>query len=191
MLVHHASTQRTVAIDYREMAPASASRKMYLDGEGNVDKRRARYTHLSVGVPGTVSGLLTALERFGSLSRAEVMAPAIALAKHGVVVSPYLAEGLRKRVARMRRWPATERVFYRPDGGFYRQGDLLQQPALAWSLEQIARDGADAFYRGAIGERLVADMEKHGGLITAEDLARYRSVIRAPVWGEYRGYRIA
>ncbi len=191
MLVHHASTQRTVAIDYREMAPASASRKMYLDGEGNVDKRRARYTHLSVGVPGTVSGLLTALERFGSLSRAEVMAPAIALAKHGVVVSPYLAEGLRKRVARMRRWPATERVFYRPDGGFYRQGDLLQQPDLAWSLEQIARDGADAFYRGAIGERLVADMEKHGGLITAEDLARYRSVIRAPVWGEYRGYRIA
>ena len=191
MLVHHASTNRTVAIDYREMAPALASRDMYLDADGNVDKRRARYTHLSVGVPGTVSGLLTALERFGTMSRAAVMAPAIALAKHGVVVSPYLAAGLRKRARRMRRWPATERIFYRPNGGFYDPGELLKQHDLAWSLEQISLHGAAAFYDGGIGARLVADMKKHGGLIGRDDLKRYKTILREPIWGNYRGYRIA
>lgn len=191
MILHHAPSVRTVALDYRETAPSKATHDMYLDPKGNVDRRRARYTHLSVGVPGTVSGLLTALEKFGTLPREAVIAPALALARHGMVVSPYLAAALRARVKRMRRWPSTERVFYRPNGEFYEGGDVLKQPDLAWSLERISQRGKLAFYDGEIAERLVADMKHHGGLISRQDLQQYRTVIREPIWGAYRGYQIA
>jgi gamma-glutamyltranspeptidase / glutathione hydrolase len=191
MLVHDAAGGRTAAIDYREMAPAGATRDMFLDGAGNVDQARARYSHLSVAVPGTVSGLLTALREFGTLSVAEVMAPALALAEHGFVVSPALAAALRARASRLRAWPATEAVFYKLDGGFYEAGERLVQKDLAWSLRQIATRGEDAFYAGEIGRRIVDEMARHGGLIGESDLRAYRTVIREPVWGTYRGVRIA
>ncbi|MFT5394804.1 MAG: gamma-glutamyltranspeptidase/glutathione hydrolase [Gammaproteobacteria bacterium] len=178
-------------MDYRESAPAKASRDMYLTGAGEVDKTRARYSHKSVGVPGTVAGLLRALHEFGSMTAAEVIAPALALAQYGIVVTPTLAQGLERRAKRMQRWPNTDKIFYKSDGSFYQPGDLLVQADLAWSLGQIAHHGEAAFYTGAIAKRLVEEMASNGGLIEAQDLAAYRVVIREPVWGEYRGFKVA
>jgi gamma-glutamyltranspeptidase/glutathione hydrolase len=191
MLVHHADSGETVAIDYREMAPAAAHRDMYLDAAGEVDTQKARFTHHAVGVPGTVAGLVYVLDHYGTLPLAEVMAPAIRLAEEGIVVSRDLSVSLRSRRERLQRWPATAAIFYHEDGRPYRPGERLMQSDLAWSLRQIAAHGADAFYKGAIAERTAAEMAAHGGPMTLEDLAAYRVAVRPPVRGTYRGYEIA
>ena len=190
MVIHLAATGETVAIDYRETAPAAASRDMFLDPAGAVDRGRALFSHASVGVPGTVAGLALALERYGTISLAEALAPAIRLADDGIVVSRTLAGSLAAREKRLKRWPASAAQFFQTDGTPYRAGDRLRQPDLARSLAAIAADGADAFYRGAIAARIVADMAANDGLITLADLNGYRAVVRAPVAGSYRGYRI-
>ncbi len=190
MMVHLAATGETVAIDYRETAPAAARRDMFLDPAGAVDRKRALFSHASVGVPGTVAGLALALERYGTIGLSQALAPAIRLAADGVVVSRTLAASRAARAKRLKRWPASATQFFRADGKPYRAGDRLRQPDLAWSLAEIAAGGAAAFYRGAIAERIAADMAANNGLITAADLAGYRAVVRAPVAGTYRGYRI-
>ncbi|MEE8501940.1 MAG: gamma-glutamyltransferase [Kiloniellales bacterium] len=191
MMVHHAETGETVAIDYREMAPAAAHRDMYLDAAGEVDTQLARYTHHAAGVPGAVAGLVHVLDRYGTLPLAEVLAPAIRLAERGILVTQDLSGSLESRRERLQRWPATAAIFYHEDGRPYRPGERLIQGDLAWSLRQIAAHGADAFYKGAIAERIAADMAAHGGPMTLEDLAAYRVAVRAPVRGTYRGYEIA
>ncbi len=191
MMVHHAETGETVAIDYREMAPAAAHRDMYLDAAGEVDTQLARYTHHAAGVPGAVAGLVHVLDRYGTLPLAEVLAPAIRLAERGILVTQDLSGSLESRRERLQRWPATAAIFYHEDGRPYRPGERLIQVDLAWSLRQIAAHGADAFYKGAIAERIAADMAAHGGPMTLEDLAAYRVAVRAPVRGTYRGYEIA
>ncbi len=191
MMVHHAETGETVAIDYREMAPAAAHRDMYLDAAGEVDTQLARYTHHAAGVPGAVAGLAHVLDRYGTLPLAEVLAPAIRLAERGILVTQDLSGSLESRRERLQRWPATAAIFYHEDGRPYRPGERLIQVDLAWSLRQIAAHGADAFYKGAIAERIAADMAAHGGPMTLEDLAAYRVAVRAPVRGTYRGYEIA
>ncbi len=191
MMVHHAETGETVAIDYREMAPAAAHRDMYLDAAGEVDTQLARYTHHAAGVPGAVAGLVHVLDRYGTLPLAEVLAPAIRLAERGILVTQDLSGSLESRRERLQRWPATAAIFYHEDGRSYRPGERLIQVDLAWSLRQIAAHGADAFYKGAIAERIAADMAAHGGPMTLEDLAAYRVALRAPVRGTYRGYEIA
>ena len=190
MLVHGVEENETVAIDYREMAPAAAFRDMYLDADGNVDSDRARYTHHSVGAPGTVAGMAAALDRFGSMSLAEVMAPAIRLAREGMVVSQDLSDSLKSRSERLRRWDSTAAVFFKPDGSAYEAGERLRQPDLAWSLEQIAEQGPEAFYKGEIARKIAAEMSAHGGPMTEADLASYKTVFREPVRGQYRGYEI-
>ncbi len=191
MIVHDAGANETVAIDYRETAPAAAHEDMYLDATGEVDVDKARHSHLAVGVPGTVAGLALALERFGTMTLADVMRPAIRLALDGIVVGPDLAASLAARRARLAPWPETMKVFFKPDGSAYQPGDVLVQTDLAWSLRQIAENGPLAFYRGEIAARIVDDMRTHGGAMTLEDLAAYRPVIREPVRGRYRGYEIA
>ena len=190
MLVHFAETGETVAIDYREMAPQSATRDMYLDAAGNVDKERARFSRHAAGVPGTVAGLALALERYGRLTLADVLSPAIALARDGIVVDKNLSESLRDYQERLKRHPATARIFYRPDGNPFEPGDTLVQADLAFSLEQIATHGPQAFYTGVIAQRIATDMQTNGGPMTLEDLAAYRAVVREPVRGTYRGYEI-
>jgi gamma-glutamyltranspeptidase/glutathione hydrolase len=190
MLVHRAETGETVAIDYREMAPAAASRDMYLDDKGEVDSRRSRFSYLSVGVPGTVAGLALALERFGTWSLAEVIAPAIELAETGITVSRDLAADLEQRRKRLAAWPESMRVFFKPDGAAYAAGETLVQDDLAWSLREISEHGPTAFYEGAIAEKIAADMAANGGLITLADLKDYKAVLREPVRGTYRGYEI-
>jgi gamma-glutamyltranspeptidase/glutathione hydrolase len=190
MLVHLAEDDRTVAIDYREMAPAAATRDMYLDDEGNVDERLARFSHRSAGVPGTVAGLHHALTRYGTMRWRDVIEPAIRIADKGMIVSLDLSEALKRRSERLTANASTRAVYYREGGTPYEPGEVLRQPDLAWTLRQIARRGPEAFYEGAVAARIVADMEANDGLITAEDLANYKVIEREPLRGSYRGYEI-
>ena len=191
MLVHLAEGDTTVAIDYREVAPRAAHRDLFIGEDGAVDTRLARFSHRAAGVPGTVAGLTHALEHYGSLPLGEVLAPAIALAEKGIEVSRPLAFSLARARDRLRRFPAAAGYFLRPDGSALQVGDRLRQPDLARTLRRIAADGRAAFYEGGVAELIVAEMAAHQGLISAADLADYRVVEREPVWGDYRGYRIA
>ncbi|MDP7549112.1 MAG: gamma-glutamyltransferase, partial [Alphaproteobacteria bacterium] len=191
MLVHNAGSGETLALDYREKAPAKAHRDLYLDKDGNVDKAKARFSHASVGVPGTVAGLIEAHRRYGSLPLAQIMAPAIGLAKNGVTVTPGMARNLKKRRKRLSKWPASAAIFYRPDGSLYQIGDTLVQRDLGQSLARIAATAGGDFYTGVTAGAIVAEMAGNGGLISLDDLAAYRPVWRPPATGSYRGYRIA
>ena len=190
MVIHMADRGETVALDYREMAPAGASRDMYLDDEGNVDRDRATSTRKAVGVPGTVAGMVLALETYGTMDLASVMAPAIALARDGVTVTEDLSLSLRSARRRLGAEVHADEIFYKGEN-FYLSGDTLRQPELTWSLQQISDHGADAFYRGEIAERIASDMAANGGLINADDLSGYAPIIREPVRGTYRGFEIA
>ncbi|NJN46414.1 MAG: gamma-glutamyltransferase [Candidatus Competibacteraceae bacterium] len=190
MMVYDAKKQETVAIDFREMAPAAASRDMYLDDKGEVDEQRARYSYLSVGVPGTVAGLALAAERYGSLPLKTLITPAIRLADQGFPVSEGMAISLKAAKERMSPWPESMKIFFKPDGVAYEPGDILPQTDLAGSLRAIAEQGPKAFYEGEIAQKIAADMKANGGLITVEDLQNYKPVVRQPVQGDYRGYQV-
>lgn len=190
MLIYRRATDETVVIDYRETAPSGASRDMFLNEQGDVDLMRVRSSHLAAGVPGTVAGLAMAQARYGTLSLKQVLAPAIDLAQGGFVVSAELAASLSAARSYLCRWPATARVFFKPEGAAYVAGDRLVQPDLAKSLQQIAHQGPKAFYRGAIAEQIISEMKDHGGLIAKADLESYRAVVREPVVGRYRDYTI-
>lgn len=189
MMIHEGGNGRSTALDFREAAPAGATRTMYLDDRGEVVPGRSLFTPLAVGVPGTVAGLLLALERYGSLPRSVVMAPAIALAEQGFAVSPDLAGLLASQREHLGRWEATRAIFL-PGGQPLTAGDRLVQADLARSLRLIAQKGADAFYRGEIAAKIAASMARHGGLVTTDDLAAYKAVEREPVAGTYRGFHV-
>lgn len=192
MLVHLAERGETIAIDYRETAPAAISRGSFLDESGKPDPRKSRDSALAVGVPGTVAGLALALEKYGSgrFSLAELIAPAIELARDGFPVDDDLADSLPHAQLRLVRWPSAAKIFLKADGVALSRGDKLVQRDLAQSLAAIAREGPSAFYAGAIGEKIVASLKEAGGVMTREDLRRYRAIERAPVRGNYRGYDV-
>ncbi len=193
MLVHLADRNETVAIDYRETAPAATTRDVFLDAKGDADPQKSRDSGLSVGVPGTVAGLALALERYGSgkFSLAELMAPAIRLARDGIPVDDDLADSLARFQPRLVRWPSSAKIFLKPDGVALGMGDRLTQPDLADSLTAIAQNGPRAFYEGPLAEKIVASVRDAGGLMTSDDLKSYQPIVRKPVRGSYRGYEIA
>ncbi|WP_249691689.1 gamma-glutamyltransferase [Stappia sp. WLB 29] len=192
MLVHMAESGETLALDYRELAPAAASRDMFLDAEGNADSEKSRYSGLAVGVPGTVAGLHAAHARHGSgrFSFAELLAPAIALARDGFPVSDDLSGSLKQALPRLSKDPAALATFYKADGGFYEPGETLRQPQLAATLQKIADEGPDGFYKGTVAEAIAARVREGGGDMTADDLAAYEAKWREPVSGTYRGYEV-
>ncbi len=190
MLIHDAATNEDIAIDYREMAPQKATRDMYLDEKGNVDPEKSRFSHLASGVPGTVSGFYVAHSKYGRLPWKRLLQPAIAQARDGIVVSYDLANYLRLRQGRLCQNAATCGYYFKADGSAYEAGELLVQPDLAKSLELIAEQGPDAFYKGAIADLIVAEMARGGGLVDAASLAAYEPVIREVVRGSYRGYEV-
>lgn len=190
MIVHDADTEKTTAINYREMAPSKSSRDMYLNKEGEVDSKKFNRSFHSVGVPGTVSGMALALEKYGTMSLKEVIAPAIQLAKNGFPVTYDLSMVLKTYEKRLKASPEAEKIFYK-SGGFYEPGDILVQEDLAWSLQQISDNGVSAFYGGKLGKKLSKDIRKNGGIITDDDLKNYKTTESDPVWGSYRGYDIA
>jgi gamma-glutamyltranspeptidase/glutathione hydrolase len=192
MLIHLADRNEDIAIDYRETAPQATTRDVFLDANGEADPRKSRDSGLGVGVPGTVAGLALALERYGSgkFTWAQLIAPALDAARNGVAVEDDLADALPRAQPRLARWPSTAKIFLNPDGVVLAPGQSLVQADLAASLATIARDGPRGFYQGPIAEKIVASVRAAGGLMTLDDLAAYRPVIRTPVRGTYRGYDI-
>jgi gamma-glutamyltranspeptidase / glutathione hydrolase len=190
MLVHRADTGETVAIDYRETAGSRAFRDMFLDQAGEADPAKSRDSALAVGVPGTVAGMALALERYGTISLAEALAPAIRLAGQGLTVTPDLANSLKAAQDRLQKWPSSSAVFFKDGGEPYEAGDTLVQRDLAASLRLLAEQGPDAFYDGPIAERIVAAVGRAGGHLTVDDFRSYQAVIREPVRGDYRGFEI-
>ncbi|WP_035057300.1 gamma-glutamyltransferase [Andreprevotia chitinilytica] len=189
MVIHDAKTGANIALDFREMAPAKAFRDMYLDDKGNVVPGKSLYTHTAVGIPGTVAGLTHALKKYGSMPLATLMAPAIKLARDGYPVSRELAVLLKEETDNLGKWEATRAVFFR-NGRPLQAGELLVQKDLAKSLTLIAEQGEKVFYEGEIGKKIVAEMERHGGYITLDDLKKYQVIERKPVLGNYRGYQV-
>lgn len=192
MLVHRAAEDETLAIDYRERAPAAAFRDMFLGADGNPDNEKSRYSGLAVGVPGTVAGLAMAHAQYGSgtLTFADLVAPAIALAEDGFPVSVDLAFSLATYEKRLKADPDAARIFFKPDGALYTPGEILKQPDLARSLRAIADNGPAGFYTGPIAEAIAARVTEIGGAMTPADLADYEPVVRKPVTGTYRGFEI-
>ncbi|HEX2216971.1 MAG TPA: gamma-glutamyltransferase, partial [Xanthobacteraceae bacterium] len=192
MLVHLAERTETIAIDYREAAPAAATRNMFLDERGEADPQKSRASALAVGVPGTVAGLALAHEKYGSkkFSLADLIAPAIRLAREGIPVDDDLADSLPRAQPRLVRWPASARIFLKPDGVALGRGDTLIQRDLADTLQAIAREGPMGFYRGAVASKIVAAVQGAQGTLTHDDLANYRAVPREPVRGNYRDHEV-
>lgn len=189
MLIHDGKTGQDLALDFRELAPEKAHRDMFLDKDGKVIPRASWFSHLAVGVPGTVAGMEAAHQKLGSLPWAELIKPAILLAKQGFVISPYLAELLQSSKSELARWPASKTIFFKGERPLV-AGELLIQNDLAKSLQAIAEQGAKAFYQGWIAEKIAAEMTKHQGLIQLHDLRNYRAVWRPAIKGDYRGYQI-
>lgn len=177
---------KTHFLDYREKAPAAATRDMYLDAQGNVIPGASEIGYKSIGVPGSVAGMVYAEQKYGKLTLKQVMAPAIKLARDGFTLTWGEAADLHDSY--LAKFPESRRVFQR-NGDYYKPGEIFRQPDLARTLERIS-EKPDDFYHGALARELAAAMQKGGGLITVDDLASYEVKEREPVRGTYRGYEV-
>ncbi|MBW5801619.1 gamma-glutamyltransferase [Halomonas elongata] len=190
MLISDENSGEVIAIDYRETAPAAATETMFQDEDGNAVAEWSRFTHRAAGVPGTVAGLALALEKYGTMSLADALAPAIRLAEEGFEVPPRFVAGVNDARERLEKWESSRKMFFKEDGSTYEVGDTFRQPELAATLKRIAEQGAREFYEGETAELIAAEMQRHDGLITLEDLAGYQPEIREPSHGTYRGHDI-
>ncbi len=190
MLVYDAKSKETTAIDYRETAPLGATRDMFLDADGNADPQLSRNSHKAAGVPGTVAGLYYAHQKFGRLPWARLVQPAVSLARDGITVTKDLADQTAYFKDRLCRERTSCEYFYKEGGEPYAFGERLVQADLAWTLQLIAEQGARAFYHGDIADKIVAEMERGGGLVDKASLAAYEPSVRQALRGEYRGYAI-
>ena len=189
MTVYLAKEKRVTVIDFRSVAPRAAELGMFVDAEGR-ERRDAAVGYRAAAVPGTVAGLWMAHGKYGRNGWSSLVAPAVALARDGVALSADEAFVFGWGRERLRASAAAQAAFFKADGTAYRAGERLRQPELAWTLEQVASGGADAFYTGEVATRIEADMRRHGGLITREDLAAYRAIEREPLVGTYRGHTV-
>nr|WP_313062240.1 gamma-glutamyltransferase [Moraxella sp. CTOTU49097] len=189
MVLHDDKTGKDVAIDFREIAPAKASRDMYLDNQGNVIDGKSLFTHDASGVPGTVAGMEYALKKWGTMPLSKVLEPAIKLADKGFIVSDVMAQTLKEEKSTLGKWSASKAIFFK-NGEPLKSGDLLVQKDLAKSLRLIAKQGAKAFYQGEIATKIAKEMQSQGGTMTLEDLKAYKVVERQPIIGDYRGYKV-
>ncbi|RZG14899.1 gamma-glutamyltransferase [Pseudoalteromonas sp. CO342X] len=192
MLVHLAKENKTIAIDYREMAPSRAHKDIFIDENGEVNPKLSLQHGLAVGVPGTVMGMELALEKYGTMTLNQVIHPAIKLARDGIKVTSDLANSLSHSYIkeRMLSVPASKAVFYKKDGSSYKPNEWLVQADLAHSLELVAEKGSAGFYQGETAKKIVAAVEAAGGIMSLDDLKGYKAVEREPVKGTYRGYDI-
>jgi gamma-glutamyltranspeptidase/glutathione hydrolase len=187
-MVLHLADGRDSFINFREKAPAAASADMYLDRSGNPVAASSRRGWRAAGVPGTVMGLDRALAEYGRLPRATVMAPAIAFARDGYVLTRANTEILEAKTDLFRANPEAAKIFLRPDGGALQPGDRLVQKDLAESLEAIAKNGPDAFYKGPIAAAVESASSAHDGILTRRDFADYTVTESTPLRCTYRGY---
>jgi gamma-glutamyltranspeptidase/glutathione hydrolase len=192
MLIHRADRNQTIAIDYREAAPAATTKEVFLDANGEADPFKSRYSGLAIGVPGTVAGLELAWRKYGSgkFSFADLVAPAIALAHQGLTVDDDVADSLPLAARPLASHPSSARIYLRADGSVKQAGDHIALDDLAATLEAIAAGGAAGFYSGPVAQKIVDTVQAAGGRMTMADLAGYRAVERQPVSGTYRGYTV-
>jgi gamma-glutamyltranspeptidase/glutathione hydrolase len=175
---------KTTFLDYRETAPGKATRDMYIGKDGKVDEEASVIGYRSVAVPGTVAGLELALKTYGTMKLADVMAPAIRLAEDGFVVSEKLAAELEEESSGLQAFPMSQRIFLN-GGRHFKTGDTLKQPELAATLKRIAKSGSEEFYRGETARVLADEMDKNGGILSLEDLARYKPKVREVLHAKY------
>ena len=192
MLIHRADRHETIAIDYREAAPALTTRDVFLDANGEADPFKSRYSGLAIGVPGTVAGLELAWRKYGSgkLSFADLVAPAAQLAHQGLTVDDDVADSLPLGQKQLALHSSAAQIYLRPDLSPRVAGDHIALDDLAATLDRIAADGPDGFYKGPVAEKIVAAVRENGGRMTLDDLAGYRAIEREPVRGTYRGHEI-
>jgi gamma-glutamyltranspeptidase / glutathione hydrolase len=192
MLIHRADRNQTIAIDYREAAPSATTKNVFLDANGEADPFKSRYTGVAIGVPGTVAGLELAWRKYGSgkLSFADLIAPAIALARQGLTVDDDVADSLPLAAWALASRPSSARMFLRADGSVKQAGDHIALDDLAATLGAIAERGGVGFYSGPVAQKIVDAVQAAGGRMTTADLAGYRAVERQPVSGDYRGYKV-
>jgi len=188
-LVIRMADGRTAALDFRERAPASATVEMYLRADGSVDTDKIQYGVTAAGVPGSPAGLLFALQKYGSQSLRQVATPAIRLAREGIEVDQHLAGALRAKKAQLARFASSRRIFFDGDEPLA-AGALLVQQDLAATLDRFADKGLAGFYGGPTAEMIVAQMERDGGFVTADDLLAYAVREREAVRGTYRSCEI-
>lgn len=188
-MVIHLTDGRNVSIDYREKAPLSAHRDMYLNEDGEFVPELSQFGTTSAGVPGSVAGLIYALEKYGTMTLAEVIQPAIDLARNGFKLEQRDSIYFSNTIPLFSNYPSSMKIFTK-DGTPYSTRDLFIQTDLAWTLEQIKYNGRDGFYKGKVAELLVEQVKSLGGYITLEDLKKYQPVEREPIIGNYRGYKI-
>jgi len=189
LIVHDAQSGKNIALDFREMAPRRASRDMYLDENGNIIAGKSLYSHDAIGVPGTVAGLEYALKKWGSLPLSEVITPAIQLAENGIPVSHSLAKMLNAAQDKLGKWPSSRAIFFQENRPL-RYGERLVQQDLAHSLRVISQQGSRMFYRGEIGDKIIAEIQQHQGIMQKSDLHAYKVIERQPIRGNYKGYQI-
>lgn len=180
----------TVGIDYREVAPALSTPGMFLQGDGRVDREKSNYGYLAAGVPGTVKGLETAWQQYGSLPWKKLLEPAIALAQEGIYLNKFDAASLERYKDDLARYPETRKTYFKTDGRPYTSQDLFIQKDLANTLKAIADQGAKTFYQGQIARQLIRDFQAHGGILSTEDLESYEVKIRQPLKTTYQGYEV-
>ena len=188
-MVIHLKDGKNLTIDYREKAPLAATRNMYLDKDGNYVAALSQEGTISAGVPGSVAGLLYALNKYGTLKISDVIQPAIDLADNGWMLNYKDIKSFDNYLPEFEKYPSSYKVFTN-NGVAYKEGELFTQPDLARTLEQIKENGRDGFYKGSVAELLIKQIQSMGGIITQSDLDEYQPVERKPVTGNYRGYEI-
>lgn len=191
MLLYHAKTKKTVAFDFREMAPRLSNSKMFLDKKGKQVTDRSLTGALAVGTPGLVAGVLEIHKEYGSLPLSVVMEPAIQLAEKGFPIYPALNEAITEEAPRLCKFNASKQIFLHEDCSARSTGERLVQSDLAKTLKTIARDGKSGFYAGYVANQIVKYQKQYGGLIRHTDLKGYQVKKREPVEGQFRGFKIA
>ena len=188
MVMYDEKTNKSYSIDYREKAPALASKDMYLNDDGSVNNKRAREGILSIGVPGTVYGMWEVHKKFGSLPWKKLLDPAIKLAEEGFIMSPFMVDALNKRYKKLSNYKNFKKIFYKEYP--VQMNKRLLQLELAETLKIISEKGVKGFYEGEVADKIVSDMEIRQGLISQQDLKEYRPVWREPLKGNFKEYEI-
>lgn len=188
-MVIHLKDGRNVTIDYREKAPRNSTSEMYYNEKGNVDAEKIQKGVLSAGVPGSVAGLIYALEKYGTMKLEDVIQPAINLAEDGFPLEYRLAQSIQSSLGDFKKYESSMKIFSQ-NGLPYLEGDIFKQYDLASTLKQIKEKGKDGFYKGKVAELIVEQCKKLGGIISNDDLENYQPVERQPILGSYKGYEI-
>ena len=190
LLYYNADENKTYALDYRERAPIDANENMFLDADGNVIKNLSLNSYLAAGIPGTVKGMFTIHELFGSKSMDDLISPSVKLASEGFRLSDFQANNFNKYRKKFLNGSDSESIFINSDDKDFSAGDLFTQTDLAESLRLIKDKGQKAFYEGEIAEKIVSDFSDNGGLITSQDLQDYEVYFKEPICGDYKQYNV-